>query len=176
MIRLACKEGLTQRGVTLVETALSIVLVGGVFIAAMTAVGASKTGQGFVADRAKARHLAQDLMTEILVLPYEEPDDAPIRGRESGESGLDRSVLDDIDDYDALDDDPLRSRDGIEKTVLAGWSRGVTVDYVEAADVTTTSLTDQGVKRITVRVRKDGVELASLVAIRTRAGSEALVP
>lgn len=165
-----------RAGVTLVETALSVVLVGGVFVAAMAAVGASKTGQGFVADRAKARHLAQDLMTEILVLPYEERDETPIRGRESGESGLDRRVLDDIDDYDALDDDPLRSRDGSEKTVLAGWSRSVAVDFVEPADVTSTSVTDQGAKRITVRVRKGGVELASLVAVRTRAGSEALVP
>lgn len=164
------------RGVTLVETALSIVLVGGVFVASMAAVGASKTGQGFVADRAKARHLAQDLMTEILVLPYEEREDAPIHGREGGEAGLDRRVLDDIDDYDGLDDDPLRTRDGSEKAVLAGWSRQVVVDFVQPADLTTTSGTDLGVKRITVFVSKSGVELASLVAVRTRAGSEALVP
>ncbi len=155
------------RGFRLVEATVSILLVGGLLVLSLDLVGASATGQKNMGDHGRARLLALGLMSEILAQFYEEPDDTPIFGRESSETGGSRPDYDDVDDYHDWSASPPETRDGTAMTDLTGWERAVTVEYVEPADLTTTSVTDTGVKRITVSVSYNNNELATMVAVRT---------
>jgi hypothetical protein len=48
-----------------------------------------------------------------------------------------------------------------------GWQREVTVEYVDPANPANTSLTDQGLKRITVAVKHNGDVITRLVGLRS---------
>jgi hypothetical protein len=48
-----------------------------------------------------------------------------------------------------------------------GWQREVTVEWVNPANPALTSLTDLGLKRITVTVKHDGQVVTRLVALRS---------
>ena len=65
-----------------------------------------------------------------------------------------RSAYASIDDYSGLVDAPPSDVDGKEIAAFAGWSREVKVELVSPADGATFSATDQGLKRVTVTVKK----------------------
>ena len=99
--------------------------------------------------------LAQDLMAEILNEAYEEPDDAPNFGRESGEGVGSRVNWDDVDDYAGWSKSPPKAKDD---TILSGfdaWTRSVEVVWVKPADLNTVVGTKTGVKRISVTVSRN---------------------
>ena len=165
--------GRFRRALSLIETVFSVVLVGGLAVVAMNTVGSSVVGRSGTATGGKGELLAQDLMAEILARPYEDPDETPTFGRESSESGSDRAGYDDVDDYDGWVSSPPENRDGTLMPDLTGWSREVTVEWAEPTDLTATSGTDQGIKRITVTVKRNGKVAATLVALRNRATDNA---
>jgi len=159
-----------RRAVTLVETLVSIVLVGGVLVAALDLLGASARGQKGMGDRGRAQLLAQDLMSEILPNAYEDPDGAPVFGVETvDEDPLDRSNFDDVDDYHNWSASPPQARDTTEMVNLKDWARAVTVEYVDPVDIKSMVGSEMGIKRITVTVSYKSAVMATLVAIRTNA-------
>ena len=163
------RRGLCSRhpAFSLAETAISILLVGGLVVAALNTVGASVAGREFTRNRGRGDLLAHHLMSEILRQSYEEPVDTPTMGRESGESGGSRSSYDDVDDYDGWVSSPPEEKNGTALADLTGWERSVTVEFVDPNMLTTVSATETGVKRITVTVRHHGVDKASLTSIKT---------
>ncbi len=88
---------------------MSIVIVGVMVVAALTTLGGSSQSQRVRASRLLGPALAQQLMSEILQTRYQEPDEAPVLGRESGESAGSRAAYDDVDDYDWWAESPLKS-------------------------------------------------------------------
>ena len=156
-----------QPAFSLAETAISILLVGGLVVAALNTVGASVAGREFTRNRGRGDLLAHHLMSEILRQSYEEPVDTPKWGRESGESGGSRPDYDDVDDYDGWASSPPEERDGTALADLDAWERSVVVEFVDPNVLTTVSATETGVKRITVTVRHHGVDKASLTSIKT---------
>jgi hypothetical protein len=149
---------------------MSIVLVGGLLVAALNTVGASARGSLSLADHTRAHLAAQQLMAEILVKDYEDPDEPPVFGREATENSPNRSGFDDVDDYREWTSSAPVTPGGSAIAGLYDWTRSSTVDWVEPADLTTVSSTDTGVKRITVTLTKANEPtriLAKLVAIRT---------
>ena len=88
-----------QRGLTLAEVVVSTMLVGVVLVGAMNGVGGVLKTWRAGEQRHDGLALCQQLMTEVLQRRYEEPDDTVQFGRESSESGGDRELWDDIDDY-----------------------------------------------------------------------------
>ncbi len=159
-----------QPAFSLAETAVSILLVGGVVVVALNTVGASVSGREFTRSRGRGDLLAHHLMSEILRQSYQEPDDTPTMGRETGEGGGVRSTYDDVDDYDGWAASPPEDKDGITLSDLAEWERSVAVQFVDPSSLSTVRATETGVKRITVTVRRDGVDKAALTAIKTIAG------
>jgi hypothetical protein len=147
--------------------AVSVLLVGGLLVAALTTLGGAAAGRRKIADRGLGELLAQDLMGEILRQPYEEPVDTPVFGLEASESTGNRSAFDDVDDYNGWVDSPPQRKDGTLIPEGTGWLRRVTVVYAASDDLTSTVGTDQGVKRVTVAVERNGVPAASVVAVRT---------
>jgi Tfp pilus assembly protein PilV len=155
-------------GFSLLETVISTLLVGLILVSSLKSVGAILTQREAVADRQQAVWLADQLLTEILETAYEDPDGSAEFGPE--ESGG-RALFDDVDDFHKWQSSPPQMRDGRPMTELTGWDRRVIVEFVAPANPTRISDTDEGVKRITVTVSRDGEELANAVSLRSRAWS-----
>ncbi len=114
--------------------------------------------------------LAQDLMNEILQLPYEDPDQTPMQGLEPGEGSTDRTDFDDIDDYGGWVGSPLVHVDGTAVLNAAGFQREVSVEWLNAANLSLTFGSETGMKRIRVKITAGGQEIVTLEAMRARVG------
>jgi prepilin-type N-terminal cleavage/methylation domain-containing protein len=156
----ACVQASSQRGrrgFSLIEVAVSSILVGSILVAAMTTTGAVLRFRSSSSNSARAAFLAVDLLAEILDQPYADPNQTPLLGRESGETT--REQFDDADDYDGWTETPPATRAAVAIGGFTGWQRSVTVVYVQRNAPTLTSVTDEGLKRITVMISKSGVPL-----------------
>src|SRR5262245_16435947 len=136
-----------RRGYGLSETAISVVIVSGMMIAALNAAGASRLAQRVGNDTSKGAMLAAGLMREILEQKYTEPTETPVSlGLEVTELiAANRTVYDDVDDYDGVSNSPPKSRDGTDVPNCTGWTRSVSVVFVDPTNLSTTSITDTGV-------------------------------
>ncbi|MCH8147874.1 MAG: hypothetical protein IH987_07750 [Planctomycetes bacterium] len=165
-------------GFTLVEAAISIVLVSVLLVAALNTVAAAKLGQQQTAERGQAHLLAQELMSEIMRQDYADPEDVgridlrdpmlstAAMGADSGESNSNRLDFDDVDDYDGWNASPPQNKDGPLIPNLAGWRRIVTVERRSLADSKQPTGTEEGLKHITVQVERDGALIAQLEALK----------
>jgi hypothetical protein len=106
-------------------------------------------------------------MAEILPKAYRDPDGLALFGLELGENPNVRAGWDDVDDYHLLNSSPPEDADGIPLAECSGWEWSVAVEWVDPRNPSVTVLTGQGVKRITVTVKRDGVVLARLQALRS---------
>ncbi len=158
-----------RRALTLVEVILSTVVVGVMMAGALATVSASQRASRAEADRAFAQLLAQDLLDEIMALPYTDASDTfVISGPSLAEVGTgNRSLFNDVNDYTGWSESPPRRRDGTTIPGAAGLSRRVAVDFLTPNAWTTPSVTDQGVARITVSVTRRGGTIATAVGVRT---------
>ena len=154
---------------SLVEVSLSSLLVAILLITALQTVGASFRSEFHTAQQTQAILFAEDLLSEIIQMEYEEPDGAVSFGRETGESVTERINWDDVDDYHGWSSSPLKYQDGMEIPETSDWTRSVTVQFVLPADPDTTTNDDLGLKKITVTVYKDGEELGSLSVLQSKA-------
>lgn len=153
---------------TLVEVAVSVVVLALTLTACLHALGAARTGQVWNQVRLQGSALAGDLLAEIMARFYAEPDAVAVPfGPDLGESQADRQTLDDVDDFHNLVDVPLAVAGG--GMLATGWRRTVRVAWVSPTNPAQTSLVETGIKRITVTVERNGVKVAELVALRTRA-------
>jgi hypothetical protein len=153
------------------ETLISVVLVGGVLVAALHTLGSSSCGQKRLVDLSRGALLAEDLIAEIMRQPYEDPGLNDVFGPETLEVSGTRASFDDVDDYSGWLDSPLTDKAGTALTNTAGWTREVEVAFATPGSLNQNSLTDQGLKRITVIARKDGAEMARLTAVRADDGA-----
>lgn len=166
----------TRRGITLMETVLSVLLVGGVLAATLQVVGPTARATQLAGDEALAIYLADELLQEIDAQPYEDPATlANTIGTEAGESAPgNRSSFDDVDDYHGWSGN-VQNAVGVAMTGLSGtWTRSVTVVFVPLGAPNGSSLTDTGVKRVTVSVSKNGTVLATRRMLRTRSYDTAM--
>jgi prepilin-type N-terminal cleavage/methylation domain-containing protein len=159
-----------RRAFSLVEVAVSAVLVGVLMAAAMRSVGGSVLAQYRTAERAFARLLADGLLTEILAKDYRQAGSTGI-GRDAGETTTSKVNYNDVDDFDTWTESPPQFADGTPMPDLANWSRSVQVVFVDPANLnqTSTSASETGAKRITVTVTHNGGVVATRVAVRTDA-------
>lgn len=146
---------------------MSIVIVGVMVVAALTTLGGSSQSQRVRASRLLGPALAQQLMSEILQTRYQEPDEAPVLGRESGESAGSRAAYDDVDDYDGWAESPLKTKDGSAVANTSGWTREVTVAYANPQNPKNTKPNETGLKRIVVTVTDPQGRVVTLTALRS---------
>jgi type II secretory pathway pseudopilin PulG len=158
----------SRRALTLIEVVASTMIVSLMAVAALNALAAATKSSNSIGNRAVAAGLADELMSEIMMQSYSDPNGSPVFGHESGESTSVRSAFDDVDDYDGWNASPPQYRDG---TVIpdrtTDWRQRVAVTYVTPTNPTQTSATDQGAKRIHVTIEYLGVVLADQYAVRT---------
>ncbi len=159
------------RGFTLLEALLSLVLVGMVVVAALSALGSALAIEQLVAERGHGLGICRQLMAEILRQPYADPDGGPlVLGPDASEVGDgSRALWDDVDDYDGWSASPPQDKDGTVAGNRAGWTRIVAVVWVDPTDPSQTVGSDQGAKWISVTVTRDGKLITSLAALRSSA-------
>ena len=155
-------------GLTMAETAVSCVLIGVLMVAALNMVSGSRHRQALSTDHARGQLLAQELTQEILQQNYKEPYETPVVfGPEASEKGGTRAAFDDIDDYANYQESPPGKKDGTLINGFVGWSRNVAVAWVTPGDLRTTSVTDQGIKRIIVTVKHNNAVVGQLQTVTT---------
>ena len=120
-----------RRGLTLVEMVISTLFVGVMLVAALNLVGASKHSQQKATQANRGNQLAQTLMAEILQQDYADPVDGPDSfGRSAAEDATgDRSLFDDVDDYDNWTAQPPQRKDGTVMSQLTDWKQVVIVQW-----------------------------------------------
>jgi len=160
-----------SRAFSMAEATLSVFILGVVLVAALSTVGASGRARQKMADRARGTPLAQDLMTEILQNGYNDPESpaASLGTNPPEHTTGDRSLYDDVDDYDDWSASPPETKDGEPIDGFDDWRRSVEVAWIDPDDLTQVCGSETGVKRITVTVAHHDVPVATLVAIRTNA-------
>jgi hypothetical protein len=158
-----------RNGLTLIEVVASTMIVGLMTVAALNGLGAATRSAASIGDRAIALGLADDLMAEILPLPYSDPSDTPTFGPEGSESSGPRSGFDDVDDFNGWNKSPPLDRDGVIIPNRTGWRHRVQVMRVDPANPlqSTSGGADLGAKRIQVIIEFRGVTLAEQFAVRT---------
>jgi prepilin-type N-terminal cleavage/methylation domain-containing protein len=154
-------------GLTLIEVVASTMIVGMMAVAALDALAAATKSSNSIGNRAVAAGMADELMAEIMMQSYRDPDGSPVFGHESGESTNVRSAFDDVDDYDGWVASPPQYRDGSIIPDRANWRQRVTVNYVSPTNLSQTGSTDLGVKRIRVQIEYQNQVLADEYAFRT---------
>jgi len=116
-----------RRGTTLIECTTATLIVGVLLVAALRSAGSSlRTTQG-IDDLSRAQRLAGDLMNEILLEAYQEPDGAVSLGLDPGESTGNRTLFDDVDDYSNWTASPPTDASGNVLPGLTGWTQTVAV-------------------------------------------------
>jgi prepilin-type N-terminal cleavage/methylation domain-containing protein len=158
---------LERPGLTLIEVVASTMIVGMMAVAALDALAAATKSSNSIGNRAVAAGMADELMAEIMMQSYSDPDGSPVFGHESGESTNVRSAFDDVDDYDGWVASPPQYRDGSIIPDRANWRQRVTVNYVSPTNLSQTGSTDLGVKRIRVQIEYQNQVLADEYAFRT---------
>ena len=166
---LTAAPGNPRAGLTLVEIVASTFLVGALLVGSLAAVGGIFRTWTAAAAHRDALALAEALLAEIILLPYEEPVDTARFGRDDAESDSDRSAWDDIDDYDGWSSAPSL-RDGTVLEGYSGWKYEVEVELVRLADPTQTTSSDEGLKRVTISVIEPSGRPTILVGYRSRWG------
>ena len=156
-------------GFALVESVVSVLLVGLLLVAALKSVGASKRREADTVSRLLGQQLAGALMNEILLQAYREPETggAPVFGSEPGESTGHRTLFDDVDDYVGWTSSPPKDRSGADIPGLTGWTHSVSVIWADPTTLGSTASINTGLKKITVTVTKNGKTLGSLVGYRS---------
>lgn len=176
-----CQSSASRPGFTLIEAVFSMLLVSVMFVAAMSTAGASAMAQSRSADRGRGSLLAQALLSEILVQPYSDPNvSSTTLGPDPGDTTTPptRSKFNDVDDYNGWFESPpqnangtvigLTNPDGSITSYYPGWSRKVSVVWVNPSNLTVPVSSESGVKRITVTVSRNNAVVATCVALRAK--------
>ncbi len=158
-----------QSGFSLVEAAIAVALVGVTAVGALTAAANSATRRSDVAARAQAAVLAEELAGEVAGLAYEDPQvGSSTLGPDAGETAVNRSRFDDVDDYNGWTEKGPTDKAGAAISGAESFTRTVTVQWVLGSSPSTTSVTETGAKLVTVTVSRSERAAATVRLVRTK--------
>jgi len=146
------RPAMRRAGITLIEAVLSTLVVSIMLVSVLQTLGSSAVADRVLAAQRIAPALASQLMAEILAANYEDAGGSPVFGLENGEQGGSRNKYDDVDDYHGWSSSTVEYKDGSAISGLSGWSRSVTVQWVDPNNIATVVGAEAGLKRITVTV------------------------
>ena len=155
-------------GFSLVEAIIGVILAGGLMVVAVRVVGAAKALEARNVGRMGGQELGRALLAEILAKPYWDPQSGGGLGPESGEGTTgDRSLFDDLDDFDQWTASPPQYSDGTNIPGLDRWRRTVEVVWLDPADLDVGKVSETGIKHITVTVTQDDVTRCRIEEVST---------
>jgi hypothetical protein len=160
-----------RQGGGIAEVLICTFLVGLMIVAALNAIGMVFRTRRMNADRLTGPGLAQDLVAEILSMPYDDPQNpGGAIGVNVGESAANRTTFDDVDDYNGWTAANGVGRDASTRTGYTGWGHSVAVVWIDPTTLAV-SASETGLKRITVAVTSSSGIARSLVALRSNLGA-----
>ncbi|MCA9227652.1 MAG: prepilin-type N-terminal cleavage/methylation domain-containing protein [Planctomycetales bacterium] len=161
-----------RHGFNLLEVVISTLLVSVVLLGATNMMAGVVRGRGVANDRARADMMVEQMLDEILALPFHDPENAAsdndYLGPETSEYVGNRSGYDDVDDYNGWSKNPPESKAGQPYEDLKGWTRRVVVEHVKASEPSAASTTRTGAKRIHVSIDDGAHTLAEAWSLRTQ--------
>ncbi len=157
----------TRAAFTLVEAAMSIIVVSVMLVGSLRVLGTARAGELTAQRRSISIALAQDLMSEILAQAYKEAGAVDALSPSVAELTGTRAPFNDVDDYNGWTANPPEAKDGTVLTDFDAYERSVEVAWVDPDDLTLVSNTSTGVKRVIVTVTLAQRQHARLVAFRT---------
>ena len=149
------RDAITERGVTLVELIISMLIISIALAGVLSVMNFTTSHSADPMIQHQAVAIAEAYMEEILLQEYANPTD--------GYTGSDRSQFDDVDDYNSLPDTVVRDQDGVGIPALSGYGVTVTVEGPP-----TIALNGIDAKKITVSVSHPAMGSIELVGYRTR--------
>jgi type II secretory pathway pseudopilin PulG len=163
-------------GFSLLESAVSVLLVGVLLVAALQSSAAARRRETATVDQLSGRQLAGELINEILLQAYKEPesDENAVFGPEPGEATGHRALFDDVDDYAHWSESPPRDRYGSPLPGWEGWTRLVQVHWADPVTLAPTATPHTGLKRITVTVSRQGQIVAAMTGYRSQAWTNSI--
>ncbi len=159
-----------RRGITLMETVIGSLLVGGVLASTIQLLGPTVRATALADRRVVAAAIAGTMLDEIAAHPFEDPADATDAvGPESDEVTGSRKAFDDVDDYHGWSGSVLEADGSAVDGLGSGWTVQVAVQHVRPSDPSIVQAARSGVKRVVVTVSHGGVLLAERSLLRTSA-------
>lgn len=167
------KPSIQPRGFTLVEAAISVAVVG-VLLVSSTAVFSSITRNRQTQTESRlGMLLAQQLMTEVMQTPFQQPGITPPFGPQGGQTRATSFVA--VDCYDGYSASPPVEQNGTAMPDYSGWTQQVAVAFVNPNQPDTT-VSSSTLKRITVTVTAPTKKTYTLVGWRSKFGTYELAP
>tara|TARA_R110000744_G_scaffold292121_1_gene402698 strand:- start:1517 stop:2050 length:534 start_codon:yes stop_codon:yes gene_type:complete len=161
----------SRRALTLAETVISTLLIGFVIVSTLQLVAPLVRSTAIHADRLLAANLANELSEEIATKLFIDPaaDSEDAIGFDAGDATFMRMMYDDIDDFDGWSSSPPKNSYGGAYSTMKEWTRSVKVSHVTLANPTNESVSNTGLKRVTVIVSKNGTVLSSVTTLHSQA-------
>lgn len=156
------------------EVAIATLLVGLLVVGAMRAVGAVFRTRTSADRLQEATMLAHAMTAEVMQCRYEDEGASPVFGPESGEnSSLDpRAAFDDVDDYNSGSWSPPRAKSPTTAFAgYSGWTQAVRVVWADPTSPLADSVTDRGLKRVTVTITDPAGKKTVQTSLRSRWGA-----
>jgi hypothetical protein len=158
-----------RKGLSYLETIVATGIIGLVVVAAGRALAVVARGQLAARDHQSAQILAEELLAEIETTSFADLNQSPVFGPESGEVTGTRAQFDDVDDYRGWTESPPQAKDGTVLKDYRDFSRSVTVQNVDPADLTRVVPDGSSdFKQVIVTVTKRGKRLMTLRCVRAR--------
>lgn len=125
-----------RRGLTLMEVAISSLLVATVLLTSLTTTANWRRFHHTTLERETSRRLANELISEIVSTSFIDPAQAsPIAfGREAGEGSSNRTSWDDVDDYHGSIENSVQDKSGNIIAAAVGYTRSVTISAASATN------------------------------------------
>jgi hypothetical protein len=161
-----------RAAMSMVEVLFASAIVSGMVVASLDAAGMVFRARRLNADGTTGPAMAQELLEEVLAMPYEDPL-APGGGigPENGETGSTRAAFDDVDDYHNWDSGDAKTKSGAAIDGFAGWRQQIRVVYVQPANPEQNLASDTGLKQVTVRVTSPAGTQYQMMGLRARYGA-----
>lgn len=164
----------SSRGFTLIEAVMCMVIVVLMVAAGFSVTGAAARARQVLAEQRTADILLQAMHSEIASRAYREPMGTGF-GLDDSEDHNERLLLDDVDDYHDLSENPPLDVDKRDATGERGWKRRVRIEYATFTASTqafNSSVTDAGIKRITVEVMSPSGKTYTSSTLRSLEGTD----
>jgi len=159
-----------RRGFSLIEAAISIVIVGVMAAAALSVVGGAARGAAREREWRQSQALASALLSEVMAAAFSDPQGGSVFGIDSGETSGARATFDDVDDFSGFVEIGPTDALGNKIVWATSWERRVTVANVliDNPNKEESNETDTGLRRITVSVTSPGRQVRTISALKAR--------
>jgi MSHA pilin protein MshD len=156
------------RGFAMIEAVVCVIIAAISITASMNAVTMMARTNTMRKDQARASLLARQLLDEIMQYAYEEPGvTTTTLGPEVGET---RATYDDVDDFAGYSESPPATKAGVAIPGFTGWTRSVSVIWIDPITPTSIGLNESGMKKITVTVTSPAGKKTLIAGFRSLYG------